>query len=133
MRAVTAEINHDGIFDKLSEYNASLLKKCARLYKKNYLVVEDERVSAIEKLAKDPDLADFDEIFLRNFESNSEYFLDQESFDDHLEKLCIVNHLFKRDTELYIKCGQSQSLFSQLWNGKFSNEDFIEDRYMKAN
>ena len=129
MRSVTAEINHDGIFDKLSEYNASLLKKCARLYKKNILVAENERVKSIELLAKDPDLADFDEIFLRDFENTDDYTLNSESFEDHLEKLCIVNHLFRRDIELFIRCGHSDSLFQQLWLGKFKDETNIEERF----
>ena len=59
--------------------------------------------------------------------------MNSESFETHLEKLCIVNHLFRRDTELYLKYGHSQSLMDQLWGGKFSDEENVEEKYWEAN
>jgi len=56
-----------------------------------------------------------------------------EEFDDYLKKLVIINHIFDRNADMYIKNGQDKSIFKQLWNGKFESETNISERYHKAN
>ena len=99
LRSIAAEMN---IFDKLSLYNASLTKKCLRLYKKTYLLAEDERVPHIDTLLKE-DIPDFEEIFNRDFE--------EQEFEEYLQKLCIINHIYSRDIEQYLAYGQEKELF----------------------
>jgi hypothetical protein len=57
------------------------------------------------------------------------------SFEEMLEKLCIINHLFERDFELYMHFNQGKSLFEQLWDGKFKGQDFskLREKYEIAN
>ena len=60
LKSIATELN---VTDKHTIYNASLLKKCLRLYKKSYLVADNERVPHIQSAIKQEDLPDFDEIF----------------------------------------------------------------------
>ena len=98
----------------MNSYNGSLYSKCLKLYKKTALVAEDWRVPQIQRAAQDPELEEFDKIFTRDFSEAADC-----SFEEYMQKLCIMNHLFKQDVELYIHYGHGSVLFNQLWGGKF--------------
>jgi hypothetical protein len=46
-------------------YTASLLRKCAKIYKETCLTVENNLVLALKKHAMNPDLPEIEEIFPR--------------------------------------------------------------------
>jgi hypothetical protein len=48
-------------------YSASMLRKCAKIYKDTVLTVDNHLVKAVKKQALDPDTLDIEHIFLRDF------------------------------------------------------------------
>lgn len=110
------------MFGRLTEYNASLLKKCTKLYKRTALVADNARIAEIEEKFEDVDIPEFDQIFSRDFENEDAYPGISEPFDSFLKKLAILNHLCSRHIELTIKHGQGPALFEQLWHGRFKGE-----------
>lgn len=101
VKRICAENPSDPIHEPLVEFNASVLKKCMKLYKKTLLLTDDPRVIKVAQKAVDLDLSNFDDIFERDFS-------DMEGpLDEYLEKLCILNHLFSREFELYMHYGHS--------------------------
>lgn len=58
---------HDKMYKKLTDYNATLLRKCSKLYKQTAIVVEDSRVNKVKLAARNPDLPEFHEMFDRNY------------------------------------------------------------------
>lgn len=111
LQMISAECHHEALYGKLSLYNASLLKKCLRLYKKTAMVVQDERVGPVEHLANMTELPEFDTIFKRDF-SDPSFEGAQEDFHAHLTKMAILNHLFSREFELYTNMGQSDTVMA---------------------
>lgn len=67
MQVISAERHHEALYGKLSLYNASLVKKCLRLYKSSILLAQDERIGHVEKWANITELPEFDNIFKRDF------------------------------------------------------------------
>jgi hypothetical protein len=100
LRQVCAQVEDEPLYTSLNAYNASLLTKCLKLYKKTALLADDCRVERVHQAAKDIDLPEFNQIFTRDFKG-----ADEASFDVYLQKLCIINHLFRRDVELYLHYG----------------------------
>lgn len=101
-----------------------------KIYGHTVLVADNVRISEIEEKFTDVDIQEYDQIFLREFEDETEFPGLKEPFESQLKKLAILNHIYSRDIELTIKHGQSHSLFEQLWNGKFKDEltgkDFLK-------
>ena len=70
------------------------------------MVADDYRVHKIQEYSQNTDILEFEEIFSRSFSSDEDAFPGmQDPFTDQLRKLCIVNHIFKRDIELYMHYG----------------------------
>jgi len=67
------------------------------------MVVQDNRVDRIAAQAKNTELPDFDMILKNEIDC---------SFDEVLQKLAILNHLYERDIELYLYYGQEKALFN---------------------
>lgn len=55
----------DKLFNGLLTYQASLLRKCTKLYKETALIVNSLLVDKIKEKASDPDIKELDEIFSR--------------------------------------------------------------------
>ena len=55
----------DKLFNGLLTYQASLLRKCTKLYKETSLIVNSLLVDKIKEKANDPDIKELDEIFSR--------------------------------------------------------------------
>ena len=62
--------SQDVLYDKLADYQASLLRKCTKLYKETALVANDLLVENIKERAKNADIREFDEIFTRDFKGH---------------------------------------------------------------
>ena len=81
LKNIAIETAHDELYSRLTEYNVSLLKKCMRIYNHTVLVAHDFRINSIQSRFDDPDVREFDEIFSRNFENQSEFPGMQEPFE----------------------------------------------------
>eukprot|EP00347_Sterkiella_histriomuscorum_P017245 403350129 len=105
------------IYSKELDYQASLLRKCTKLYKENALVITEEFVDVVKERALNPDISEFDEIFTRDFNAEN-----KPPFEEILEKLSILTHLYDREFQLYMINGQGMSLFDKMFNGIYYDE-----------
>lgn len=64
-----------------------------------------------------PDILEFDEIFTRDFDSSI-----KPSFEEVLEKLSILSHIFDREFSLYLINGQGHILFDTMFNGLYKED-----------
>jgi len=62
---VAIDLFSDKLFNGLLTYQASLLRKCTKLYKETALIVNSLLVDKIKEKASDPDIKELDEIFSR--------------------------------------------------------------------
>ena len=77
------------------------------------LVDPPNHVDKIKEIAKDSDIREFDAIFARQFE------LENQNFDEMIEKVVILTHMFSTEFQKYVDCGQGAELMEHMWNGHF--------------
>lgn len=108
-------------------YSASLLRKCAKVYKDTVLTVENHLVKEIKAYALDPDILEIEDIFPREFP-------EKQNFKDTMKKLSIISQLYSRELVDYLSYNQGQGILSQLFGGQFANENVnFEAAYEKHN
>ena len=75
------------------DYQASILRRCTKLYKKGTALLVDPpfMVDAIKRKAMNAEVRDFDAIFKRDYDISAT------SFKDMVEKLVILTHLFSTE------------------------------------
>ena len=101
------------------EFQAGILRKCTKLYTSGVALLVDPptHVDKIKEIAKDTDIREFDSIFTRSFE------LENQNFDEMIEKIVILTHMFSTEFQKYMDCGQGPELMEHMWNGHFIQED----------
>ena len=77
------------------------------------LVDPPNHVDKIKEIAKDSDIREFDAIFARQFE------LENQNFDEMIEKVVILTHMFSTEFQKYVDCGQGAELMEHMGNGHF--------------
>ena len=73
-------------------YSASMLRKCAKIYKDTVLTVDNHLVKAVKKQALDPDTLDIEHIFSRDFSEDMD-------FQQTIKKLSILSHIYSREVQ----------------------------------
>ncbi len=73
-------------------YSASMLRKCAKLYKDTVITVDNHLVKPLIKQAMDPDTLDIEEIFTRDFSNPMDY-------QETVKKLSILSHIYNRELQ----------------------------------
>ena len=73
-------------------YSASMLRKCAKIYKDTVLTVDNHLVKAVKKQALDPDTLDIEQIFSRDFSEDLD-------FQQTIKKLSILSHIYSREVQ----------------------------------
>lgn len=76
-------------------YSASMLRKCAKLYKDTVITIDNHLVKPLKKQAMDPDTLDIEEIFTRDFSNPMDY-------QETVKKLSILSHIYNRELQLYL-------------------------------
>jgi hypothetical protein len=71
-------------------YSASMLRKCAKIYKDTVITVDNHLVKAVKKQALDPDTLDIENIFERDFSDDMDY-------QQTIKKLSILSHIYSRE------------------------------------
>jgi hypothetical protein len=71
------------------------------MYDKSGILILNKMVASVKKKSMNPDIKEIDEIFLRNYKEKNE------SFDDILEKLCILTHILSREFQLFLDNGDT--------------------------
>ena len=106
----------DLLYDKRINYQASLLRKCTKLYKQTAISVENNLVAQVYARAENPDIEEFDEIYKRDFTDKK-----GQSFQEVLEKLTILTHIYNREFQIYLEHGHHETLFQQMFGGVFAD------------
>jgi hypothetical protein len=73
-------------------YSASMLRKCAKIYKDTVITVDNHLVKAVKKQALDPDTLEIEEIFSRDFSEDMDY-------QQTIKKLSILSHIYNREVQ----------------------------------
>jgi hypothetical protein len=73
-------------------YSASMLRKCAKIYKDTVITVDNHLVKAVKKQALDPDTLDIENIFERDFSDDMDY-------QQTIKKLSILSHIYSREVQ----------------------------------
>lgn len=73
-------------------YSASMLRKCAKIYKDTVITVDNHLVKAVKKQALDPDTLDIENIFERDFSEDMDY-------QQTIKKLSILSHIYGREVQ----------------------------------
>lgn len=73
-------------------YSASMLRKCAKIYKDTVITVDNHLVKAVKKQALDPDTLDIENIFERDFSEDMDY-------QQTIKKLSILSHIYSREVQ----------------------------------
>lgn len=73
-------------------YSASMLRKCAKLYKDTVITIDNHLVKPLKKQAMDPDTLDIEEIFTRDFSNHMDY-------QETVKKLSILSHIYNRELQ----------------------------------
>jgi hypothetical protein len=76
-------------------YSASLLRKCAKVYKDTVLTVENHLVKDIRRYALDADILEIEDIFTREFP-------EKQNFKDTMKKLSIISQVYNRELVDYL-------------------------------
>ncbi len=69
---IAKEFHADLLYAKELTYQASLLRKCTKLYKDTAILTHNYLVEKLKKYAMNPDIEEFDEIYKRDFYSIEE-------------------------------------------------------------
>jgi hypothetical protein len=73
-------------------YSASMLRKCAKIYKDTVITVDNHLVKAVKKQALDPNTLDIENIFERDFSEDMDY-------QQTIKKLSILSHIYSREVQ----------------------------------
>ncbi len=73
-------------------YSASMLRKCAKLYKDTVITIDNHLVKPLKKQVMDPDTLDIEEIFTRDFSNPMDY-------QETVKKLSILSHIYNRELQ----------------------------------
>ena len=73
-------------------YSASMLRKCAKIYKDTVITVDNHLVKAVKKQTLDPDTLDIENIFERDFSDDMDY-------QQTIKKLSILSHIYSREVQ----------------------------------
>lgn len=82
----------DLLYDRRMNYQASLLRKCTKLYKETAICVNNLLVGKVKERAMNPDIKEFDEIYKLEFSERKD-----QPFKEVMEKLTILTHIFSRE------------------------------------
>jgi hypothetical protein len=80
----------DKLYGNQITYSASILRKCAKLYKETTITIDNHLVHALKKQALNPETNEIDQIFNRDFSENMDY-------DQTVKKLAILSHIYNRE------------------------------------
>jgi hypothetical protein len=73
-------------------YSASMLRKCAKIYKDTVITVDNHLVKSVKRQALDPDTLDIEHIFKRDFSDDMDY-------QQTIKKLSILSHIYNREVQ----------------------------------
>ena len=118
LREVAADLYKEELYGDQMDYQASILRRCTKLYKKGTALLVDPpcHVDSVKRKAQGSDVRDFDDIYKR------EYDLSNCSFEEMVEKLVILTHMFSTEPQMYVNHGSDAELIENLWNGHFSDK-----------
>ncbi len=82
--------NGDALYTNHIEYSASMLRKCAKLYKDTAITINDDLVSLLKQQSLNPSTKEIEDIFPRKFP-------DKQNYQETVRKLAILTHIFDRE------------------------------------
>lgn len=72
------------IYGSQLTYSASLLRKCAKIYKETAITIDNYLVKSLKEYSLDPNIAEIEDVFPRVFD-------EQMNYDETLKKLSIIS------------------------------------------